>query len=127
MVIIKKIEGKINRINGKLLEDAFADYLEHLKLFDKVVKNGANGEFDVIAYKGKILFVFSLKNIKVDKRHYNKIPVDKFYPELIFAREQQEKNNMNVYCYLAINDKLIDTFFLKPIDLSFPSNPIKIV
>lgn len=124
--IVNKVQGEINRIAGRLLENAFSDFLTKLKLFDKVDLNGAHGQSDVIAYKGKTLFIFSLKNIKIDKQHYYEIPVHEYYPELVLAREQKEKNKKESYCYLGIFDNSTDKFSIKSINLSFPAKPIEI-
>ena len=124
--IVNKVQGEINRIAGSLLENAFSDYLIKLKLFDKVEKNGAHGQSDVIAYKGKTLFIFSLKNIKIDKKHYYEIPVHEYYPELRLAREQKERHKKEAYCYLGIFDNSTNNFSIKSINLSFPAKPIEI-
>ena len=124
--VVKKVQGEINRIKGKLLEAAFSKYLKMLNIFDSVEDNGSHGEFDVVAYKDNATFVFSLKNIKVDKQHYNEISGEEFYPEVKFAREQKERHNKDVYAYLCIFDNLKEEFLIKGIDLSFPIKSIKI-
>ena len=124
--IVRKVQGEINRIKGKLLEDAFMKYLQSLEVFDNVEINGAHGKFDVAAYKDNKVFVFSLKNIKVDKQHYDLILEDEYYPEVKFAREQKERHKKEVYAYLGIFDNKLEIFSIKSIDLSYPIKPIKI-
>ncbi|MCP6718924.1 MAG: hypothetical protein KJI71_01650 [Patescibacteria group bacterium] len=124
--VVRKVQGEVNRIKGRLLEDAFTKYLQSLEVFDKVENNGAHGEFDVAAYKNNKVFVFSLKNIKVDKQHYDAILGEEYYPEVKFAREQKERHKKEVYAYLGIFDNILEIFSIKSIDLSYPVKPIKI-
>lgn len=66
-MVIKKVSGAINYWKGKLFEDFVEKRLKRSRFFDKVVKDAGSGESDIRAYtKDNKLFIYSLKNLKID-------------------------------------------------------------
>ena len=82
-VIVKKVLGAINYWKGKLFEDFVEKKLKQCGLFEKVIKDAGKGECDLLAYTkdGKGLYIYSLKNIKIDRKPYW-LTIDELRPEL---------------------------------------------
>lgn len=82
-VIVKKVQGAINYWKGKLFEDFVEKKLKQFGLFEKVIKEAGKGECDILAYAkgGKTLYVYSLKNIKIDRKPYW-LTTEELRPEL---------------------------------------------
>lgn len=83
---IKKVEGAINFYKGKLFEDFVYKLLKDSNLFKMVIKEAGKGECDIRAYtKKNILFIYSLKNLKIDYSPYWIITTEELRPELEMA------------------------------------------
>jgi predicted DNA-binding protein YlxM (UPF0122 family) len=83
-MIVKKVQSAINYYKGKLFEDFVEKKLIQSGLFEKVLKEAGKGECDVLAYTkdGKGLYIYSLKNIKIDRKPYWLITKEELLPEL---------------------------------------------
>ncbi|MHA1252192.1 MAG: hypothetical protein ACTSRP_19560 [Candidatus Helarchaeota archaeon] len=71
-MVVKKVQGAINHYKGKILEEYVYKRLKSSKLFSKVVLDGSKGNPDILAYSknGEDLFIYSLKNLKIDRKPY---------------------------------------------------------
>ncbi|MHA1380706.1 MAG: hypothetical protein ACTSRG_20245 [Candidatus Helarchaeota archaeon] len=69
-MVIKKVSGALNYWKGKLFEDFIEMRLKSSRLFTKVVKDAGKGESDIRAYKEDKLYIYSLKNLKIDYSPY---------------------------------------------------------
>jgi len=83
-VIVKKVSGAVNYWKGKSFEDFVEKKLKQCGLFEKVIKEAGKGECDILAYTkdGKGLYIYSLKNIKIDRKPYWLITKEELLPEL---------------------------------------------
>ena len=82
-VIVKKVQGAINYWKGKLFEDFVEKRLKEANLFEKVIKRAGKGECDILAYtKEHNLYIYSLKNLKIDRKPYWLITKEELRPEL---------------------------------------------
>jgi len=119
--IIKKVGGAISKYSGKLFENKFFKYLNSLNMFDKVILDGSSGEPDIFAYKNNKLYIFSLKNLKIDGKKY-KIKKEELRPEFEKAYKGLLEND-DVFLFLIVfdnsNDKVIERNidFRNPIDI----------
>ena len=82
-MVIKKVQGAVNYWRGKLFENFIEERLKSSRLFDKVVKDAGSGESDIKAYtKDNELFIYSLKNLKIDRSPHWLITKEELLPEL---------------------------------------------
>lgn len=83
-MVVKKVQSAINYYKGKLFEDFVEKRLKESGLFKEVVKEAGKGEPDILAYSkdDKKLFIYSLKNIKIDRNPYWLITKEELLPEL---------------------------------------------
>jgi len=118
--IIKKVEGAINYYSGKLFENKFSQYLNSLNIFDKVILDGSSGETDIFAYKNNRLYIFSLKNLKIDGKKY-KIKKEDLRPEFKKAYKGLLEND-NVFLFLIVFDNSNNKVIEKNIDFRNPTD-----
>ena len=118
--IIKKVEGAINYYSGKLFENKFSQYLNSLNIFDKVILDGSSGETDIFAYKNNRLYIFSLKNLKIDGKKY-KIKKEDLRPEFKKAYKGLLEND-NVFLFLIVFDNSNNKIIEKNIDFRNPTD-----
>ena len=81
-MVIKKVQGAINYWKGKLFEDFVLKRLKESELFEKVILDAGKGESDIRAYKDDKLYIYSLKNLKIDRKPYWLITKEELLPEL---------------------------------------------
>ena len=82
-MVIKKVSGALNYWRGKIFEDFIEERLKSSRLFEKVIKDAGSGESDIRAYtKDNELFIYSLKNLKIDRKPYWLITKEELLPEL---------------------------------------------
>ncbi len=93
-VILKKVRGAVIHYKGKLFEREYKKYLESLKIYDKVIWDGASGKPDLFAYieETNAFHLFSLKNYFIKKRPKT-IKAKEFKPELEKAYGEHFKKN----------------------------------
>jgi len=83
----KKVRGKINFWKGKIFEDFVEKRLKESRVFIKVIKEAGKGESDIRAYtKNNEQFIYSLKNLKIDRKPYWLITKEELLPELKDAK-----------------------------------------
>jgi hypothetical protein len=87
--IVKKVRSAVNYYKGKLFEDFIKKKLKQSGLFEKAIKEAGKGEADILAYfkDGKRLNIYSLKNIKIDRKPYWLV-IEELRPELTRAKLQ---------------------------------------
>lgn len=82
-----KVRGKVNYWKGKIFEDFVKKRLKESRVFIKVIKEAGKGESDIRAYtKNNELFIYSLKNLKIDRKPYWLITKEELLPELKDAK-----------------------------------------
>lgn len=120
-VIVKKVSGAINYWKGKLFEDFVEKKLIQSGLFEKVIKEAGKGECDIKAYTkdGKGLYIYSLKNIKIDRKPYWLI-AEEIRPELETALLQTL--DYKVHLILLIFDNYNNQVKQFVIDYNNPKN-----
>lgn len=87
-MILKKVSGAVNFWKGKLFETYVKKRLDQTKLFEKVELDAGSGEPDIRAYtkEGNELYVYSLKNLKIDRTPYWLETKKEIRPELESAK-----------------------------------------
>ena len=82
--VVTKVQGAINRWKGKLFEDFVENKLKKSGLFKDVIKEAGKGEADILAYTkdGKELYIYSIKNLKIDRKPFWLITKEELLPEL---------------------------------------------
>lgn len=120
-VIVKKVSGAINYYKGKLFEDFVEKKLKQSGLFEKVIKEAGKGECDVLAYTkdGKKLYIYSLKNIKNDRKPYW-LTTDELRPEL--KRALLQTLDYKVHLILLVFDNYNNQVKQFVIDYNHPKN-----
>lgn len=119
-MVIKKVSGAINYWKGKLFEDFVEMRLKSSKLFEKVIKDAGKGESDIRAYtKDNKLFIYSLKNLKIDFIPYW-LTKEELRPEL----EDSKLSSLDYETHLILliydnHHKVVKTF---EIDYDNPEN-----
>lgn len=96
-MVLKKVRSAFNYYEGKLFEDFIEKRLKQSELFKKVVKEAGKGEPDILVYfkDGKRLNIYSLKNIKINRKPYWLV-VDELRPELARAKLQAKDYKINL-------------------------------
>ncbi len=120
--ICTKVKGAINRYKGKLFEKRYFQYLESLNIFDKVIWGGSTGEPDIFAFKNNKLYIFSLKNLKIDRKKFV-IRKSDLGPEFKKAYDGLLEND-NVFLKLVVFDNLTDNIIEEDLDFRNPEDVI---
>ena len=96
-MVLKKVRSAFNYYKGKLFEDFIEKRLKQSVLFKKIVKEAGKGEPDILAYHkdGKYLSIYSLKNIKIDRKPYW-LTKEELNPELERANLQSKDYKVNL-------------------------------
>ena len=120
-VNVKKVSGAINYWKGKLFEDFVEKKLKQFGLFKKVIKEAGKGECDILAYTkdGKELYIYSLKNIKTDRKPYW-LTIDELRPEL--KRALLQTLDYKVHLILLVFDNYNNQVKKFIIDYNNPKN-----
>lgn len=120
-VIVKKVQGAINYWKGKLFEDFIEKRLRESGLFKKVIKEAGKGEADILAYAkdGKTLYIYSVKNIKIDRKPYF-LTTEELRPEL--KRALLQTLDYKIYLVLLVFDNHNDKAKQFEIDYNNPTN-----
>lgn len=105
---IRHVQGAIYKYKGILFEKEYFKWLKELKIYDKVIWDGASGKADIYAYDedNNGLHIFSLKNFAIKKRPYH-IKAELFGAELKRAyREHLEGNYKEIKVFAIIYDSI---------------------
>jgi len=120
-----KVQSSINKLKGIFFEIEYEKYLKSLNIFKdcKIVRDGGPGKPDIyiIDSKNKELYVFSLKNLELNKDSFC-IVKDKLMPELRFAHKYAFEKFDKVTLYLIVFDSLTEKIHVKELDYNNPSN-----
>lgn len=124
--INKKVQSSINNLKGKFFEIQYEKYLRSLNKFrnSEIVRDGAPGKPDIyiIDKTKKELYVFSLKNLELNKKVFTIIK-DQLKPELEFAYQNNAFESFNmVELYLIVFDSLTENLHVREVDYKNPSN-----
>ena len=123
---IRQIQGAIYKYKGLLFEKEYFKWLKELKIYDKVILDGASGKPDIYAYdkNKKRLHIFSLKNYAIKKRPFY-IKTELFGAELKKAYKEHLENNYKeikvfavVYDSIANKTERIELDYLNPKDIT---------
>ena len=120
MVLIK-VQGAVNRWKGKLFEDFIEKRLKQSGLFERVVKEAGKGECDISVYlkDGKKIIIYSLKNIKIDRKPYW-LTVEELRPEI--KRAKLQAKDYEVVLRLLVFDNYNNQIRQFKIDCDHPVN-----
>jgi len=121
---ITHIQGAIYRYKGILFEKEYFKWLKELKLYDKVIWDGASGKPDIYAYDedNNTLHIFSLKNYTIKKRPYY-IKAEEFGAELKRAyKEHLDGNFKEIKVFAIIYDSVTDKTEKIKLDYLNPEN-----
>lgn len=120
-----KVQSSINNLKGRFFEIEYEKYLKSLNKFKdcKIVRDGGPGKPDIyiIDKKNKELYVFSLKNLELNKDSFC-IVKDKLMPELRFAHKYAFEKFDKVTLYLIVFDSLTEKIYVEELDYNNPSN-----
>jgi hypothetical protein len=127
-MIVKKVQGKINEVKGDKFEKFVYNRLKQSELFDKVILGGEVGQSDILAYQNdEKLFIYSLKNLKIDRDPYwlivnpkNEEGENELKPEIKFAKLSHF--DYNIHLILLVYDNYNDRIIQKEIDYKDPQN-----
>ena len=119
--IVTKVSGAISYYKGKLFEDFVENKLQKSGLFEDVIKEAGKGEADILAYTkdGKELYIFSVKNIKIDRKPYWLVK-EKLRPEL--ERAVLQALDYKVHLFFLVFDNFHDIAKQFEIDYNKPKN-----
>ncbi|MBA7492079.1 hypothetical protein ES702_02628 [subsurface metagenome] len=120
--ICTKVKGAIIRYKGKLFEKHYFQYLRSLNKFDRIVWDGSSGKPDIIAYKNNDLYIFSLKNLKIDRKKFV-IKKQDLEPEFKRAYNGLLEND-NIFLKLVVFDNLTDNVIERKLDFRNPKDVI---
>ena len=120
--ICTKVKGAIIRYKGKLFEKRYFQYLKSLNKFDRVIWDGTSGNPDVFAYKNNELHIFSLKNLKIDRKKFV-IKKQDLEPEFKKAYNGLLEND-DIFLKLVIFDNLTDNIIERKLDFRNPEDVI---
>ncbi len=120
-MVVKKVQGAINYYQGKEFERFVLKRLNESNLFKDVVKEAGKGEPDILAYSkdNKELYVYSLKNIKIDRKPYW-LTKEKLRPEI--ERALLQTLDYKVYLILLVFDNYNNQVKQFEIDYNNPKN-----
>ena len=120
--IVRKIRSKKAYVKGKLFEKEYFEYLQKLKIYDKVIWDGAPGKPDIVAYfeRNQGIHFFSLKTFTYEDTNYimNKKHI---LPELKSALESLI-NHKEVKLYLVVLDCVNNRVNVVDYDFKNPKN-----
>jgi len=123
--INKKVQSSINNLKGRFFEIEYEKYLRDLNKFNnsEIERNGKPGQPDIyIISKNKELYVFSLKNLELNKKSFA-IVKEQLKPELEFAYQKSTFESFNmVYLFLIVFDSLTERIYIREVDYKNPSN-----
>lgn len=121
-MVITKVQGAVNFWKGKLFEDFIYKMLQQSGLFEKVVKEAGKGEADILAYTkdDNELYIYSLKNIKINRKPYWLIIKEELRPEL--ERAVLQSLDYKVHLILLVFDNYNNNVKQFKIDYNNPEN-----
>jgi hypothetical protein len=126
-VIVNKVQGELNRLKGAIFENFVYERLKQSGLFDRIIWEGDIGESDILAYQKEKLYVYSLKNLQIDRDPYWLIVNPKgansdgeLKPEIEFAKLSHF--DYEVHLMLVIYDNFHGIIIQKEIDYKNPQN-----
>lgn len=116
--IVKNFRGRISKFSGDLLEIKFVEYLKSKNFFDKIERIGEKSNPDVIGYKGKAIYIFSLKLRTVTKYPviFNKQSLQPEYQRAF----KYKFSSATVYLFLVFYDHTNNILRIRTLD---PTNP----
>ena len=119
-----KVRGKVNYLKGHLFEQEYKKYLESLKLYDKVVWDGASGKPDIVCYKENTnqADVYSLKCLKITKKAYHILKKD-LAPEYKMAFDLSFSYKI-VNLFLVVFNYVNNSIKTIPLDWKNPKNVV---
>ena len=120
--ICTKVKGAIIRYKGKLLEKRYFQHLKELDIYDKVIWDGASGKPDIFAFKNNELHIFSLKNLKIDRKKYV-IKKKDLEPEFKRAYNGLLESD-DVFLKLVVFDNMTNKVIERDLDFRNPENVI---
>ena len=121
-MVVKKVQSAINYYKGKLFEDFIYKRLNQSNFFKNVVKEAGKGEPDILTYTkdDKELYIYSLKNIKIDRIPYWLITKEELRPEI--ERALLQTLDYKVQLILLVFDNHNDKVKQFKIDYNNPIN-----
>ena len=105
-----------------MFEDFIEKRLKESNLFKDVIKEAGKGEADILAYVkgGKELYIYSLKNIKIDRTPYWLITKEELLPEL--KRALLQTLDYKVHLILLVFDNYNNQVKQFIVDYNKPEN-----
>ncbi|MBA7492886.1 hypothetical protein ES702_03439 [subsurface metagenome] len=120
--ICTKVKKAINHYKGKLFERRYFQHLKSLNKFDKVVWDGSSGKPDIFAFKDNEIHIFSLKNLKIDRKRFV-IKKQDLEPEFKRAYNGLLEND-DIFLKLVVFDNMTNKVIERDLDFRNPEDVI---
>ncbi|MBD3300808.1 MAG: hypothetical protein GF347_05660 [Candidatus Moranbacteria bacterium] len=126
-MVVSKVQGEMNRLKGEIFEKFVYERLQMSGLFEEVIWGRDVGDPDILAYQGDKLFIYSLKNLQIDRNPYwliinpkSETSESELRPELEFAKLSHF--DYETHLILLVFDNFCDRIIQSEIDYSEPQN-----